>query len=84
MEDPAFYPRSDATATPPLPRGVTLCDLLDRVLNKGVVLTGEIVISVAGVELLYISVNLLISSVATLLEPVEAAASHQEIHYAVA
>lgn len=52
----------------PSNREVSLTDLLDRVLTKGVVLTGEIVISVAGVELIYIGVNALVSSVETLLE----------------
>lgn len=48
-------------------REISLTDLLDRVLNKGVVLSGEIVISVAGVGLIYIGVNALLSSVETLL-----------------
>ena len=45
--------------------GVSLCELLDRVLNTGVVATGEIVISVAGVDLIYINLQLLLSSVET-------------------
>lgn len=52
-------------------RQVSLCEVLDRVLNKGVVLTGEIVISVADIELLYVGINLLISSVETLLEAMD-------------
>lgn len=48
-------------------RQVSLCEVLDRVLDKGAVLTGEIVISVADIELLYVGINLLISSVETLL-----------------
>lgn len=50
---------------------ISLCELLDRVLNKGAVLTGEIVISIANIELLYIGVNLLISSVEKLLDTME-------------
>lgn len=50
---------------------VSICELLDRVLNKGAVLTGEIVISVANIELLYVGVSLLISSIETLLEAME-------------
>ena len=53
---------------PALEREVTLCDLLDRVLNKGAVLTGEIVISVADIELIYVGLSLVISSVETLLQ----------------
>lgn len=50
---------------------VSLCELLDRVLNKGAVLTGEIVISIANIELIYIGVNLLISSIEKLLDTME-------------
>ena len=52
-------------------RRVSLCELLDRVLNKGAVLVGEICVSVAGVELLYVAVNVLVSSVETLLEAMD-------------
>lgn len=45
--------------------GVSLCELLDRVLNTGVVATGDIVISVAGVDLIYLNLQLLLSSVET-------------------
>lgn len=48
-------------------REMSLCELLDRVLNKGVVLTGEVVISVAGVDLIYVGLNVVLSSVETLL-----------------
>jgi len=44
---------------------VSLCELLDRVLNKGVVLQGDVVISVADVDLIYLGVRLLLSSVDT-------------------
>lgn len=50
-----------------LQRQVALCELLDRVLNKGVVLVGEVTISVADIDLLYLGINLVISSVETLL-----------------
>ncbi len=43
----------------------SLCELLDRVLNTGVVAIGEIVISVAGVDLIYLNLNLLLTSVET-------------------
>jgi len=46
-------------------RPVTLCEVLDRVLNKGVVVTGEVVISVAGVDLLYLGLNVVLTSVET-------------------
>lgn len=46
-------------------RPVSLSEMLDRVLNKGAVVAGEVVISLAGVELLYLGVNLVLTSVET-------------------
>lgn len=46
-------------------KGASLCELLDRVLNTGVVAMGEVVISVAGVDLIYLNLNLLLTSVET-------------------
>jgi gas vesicle protein GvpA/GvpJ/GvpM family len=43
-----------------------LVDLLDRLLAGGVVLAGDITISLAGVDLVQISLRALISSVSTL------------------
>ena len=45
---------------------VTLIELVDRVLNKGVVLTGDITLSVAGVDLVYVGLRVLLASVASL------------------
>ena len=44
---------------------VTLLELVDRVLNKGVVLTGDITLSVAGVDLVYVGLRVLLASVST-------------------
>ena len=41
----------------------SLVDLLDRLLATGVVVTGEVTISIAGVDLVYLSLNALLSSV---------------------
>lgn len=49
----------------PAENNSSLCELLDRVLNTGVVVMGEIVISVAGVDLIYLNLNLLLTSVET-------------------
>ena len=49
----------------PQENNASLCELLDRVLNTGVVAMGEIVISVAGVDLIYLNLNLLLTSVET-------------------
>jgi hypothetical protein len=48
---------------------LALVDLLDRLLAGGVVLTGDVTISLAGVDLVQISLRALISSVSTLAEP---------------
>jgi hypothetical protein len=45
---------------------VTLVELVDRVLNKGVTLTGDITLSVAGVDLVYVGLRVLLASVGTL------------------
>lgn len=55
----------------PLAHEVSICELLDRVMNKGVVLTGELTISVADIELLYVGLSLVISSVETLIDTME-------------
>ena len=47
---------------------VSICEVLDRVLNKGIVVAGEINISVADVDLLYLGVNLILTSVETARE----------------
>jgi hypothetical protein len=46
-------------------REVALVDLVDRLLAGGVVLAGEITLSVADVDLVQVSLRALISSVAT-------------------
>ena len=52
---------------------VTLVELVDRVLNKGVVVAGDITLSVADVDLVYVGLRVLLSSVATLEEQRERA-----------
>ena len=47
---------------------LALVDLLDRLLAGGVVLTGDITISLADVDLVHVSLRALISSVQTLAE----------------
>jgi hypothetical protein len=44
---------------------VTLLDLLDRILDKGVILRGDLTISVADVDLVYVGLKLLVASVET-------------------
>lgn len=42
---------------------MTLLDLLDGIIDTGVVVTGEILISVANIDLIVIDLKLLISSI---------------------
>jgi gas vesicle structural protein len=44
---------------------LALSELLDRALNKGVVLWGDATISVAGVDLVYVGLKVLLASVDT-------------------
>jgi len=46
----------------------SLLELLDRVVNKGVVISGDLVISVADVDLIYLGLRVLLTSVETALE----------------
>jgi len=45
---------------------VSLLEVLDRVLEKGVVISGDVVISVADVDLVYLGLKVLLSSVETM------------------
>src|SRR5450631_3853714 len=44
-------------------RNFTLLELLDRLLDKGVMVKGEILLSVADIDLVYLNLGLLLSSV---------------------
>jgi hypothetical protein len=44
-------------------REVTLLDLLDRILDKGVILFGDVTISVADVDLIYLGLKVLLTSI---------------------
>lgn len=44
---------------------VELAEALDRVLNRGAVLRGDVVISVADVDLLYLDLRVVLSSIDT-------------------
>ena len=50
-------------------QSVSLCDALDRVLHTGVVALGEVTISVADVDLLYVGLQLVITSIEAGREP---------------
>ncbi len=56
----------------PTSPGTALVDVLDQLLDTGLVLDGQIVLSVAGVDLVHVGLRALVSSVDTaarLLQP---------------
>jgi hypothetical protein len=48
-------------------RDISLVEILDRALGAGVVITGDITISLADVDLVYLNLRLLVGSVGTIL-----------------
>jgi hypothetical protein len=44
---------------------VPLCEALDRILNKGAVLFGEVMISVADIDLVYLGLQVILASTET-------------------
>ena len=45
---------------------LVLSDLLSHVLDKGVVITGDVIISIAGIDLIAVSLSVLISALETI------------------
>lgn len=43
----------------------SLVDLINKLLDRGVVITGDVTISVAGVDLVYLGLSAVLTSVAT-------------------
>ena len=78
---PPLLPSNSSVAPRPRPRGferpVSLSEVLDRVLNKGAVVAGEVVISVAGIDLVYLALNLVLTSV----ETARASKAHSEVSH---
>ena len=52
---------------------ISLLEILDHVLNSGVVIHGSLVISLAGVDLVYVGLNVILTSVETALRNMQAA-----------
>jgi len=50
---------------------MSLLDILDHVLNSGVVIHGSLVISLAGVDLVYVGLNVILTSVETALRNID-------------
>lgn len=58
--EPRRSPRPRGAAPPE--RDHTLAELVSRVVDRGVVVTGEVVISVAGVDLVYLALDVLLAA----------------------
>ena len=48
---------------------MALVDLVDRLIDGGVVLTGDVVLSLAGVDLVYVGLRLVVAPVHQLRRP---------------
>lgn len=49
---------------------ISLLEILDNVLNSGVVIQGSVVLSLAGVDLVYVGLNVVLTSVETALRSI--------------
>ncbi|MBI3078579.1 MAG: gas vesicle protein [Deltaproteobacteria bacterium] len=58
----------DGEADTLLRRQVTLLETLDRLLNRGIVIAGDLTLSVGDVDLIYLGLRLLLCSVETARE----------------
>jgi len=59
-------PRAPLPKAPSLEhQDVSLCEALDRILNKGAVLFGEVMISVADIDLVYLGLQVILASMET-------------------
>ena len=54
---------------------VSLLEILDNVLNSGVVIQGSVVLSLAGVDLVYVGLNVVLTSVETALRSIREGSS---------
>ena len=61
--DPGRLPARSTGALPGRPPSDSLADILERVLDKGIVIAGDIQINLLDIELLTIKLRLLVASV---------------------
>ena len=60
-------------------REVTLLDLVDRAVDHGVILAGDITIAVADIDLIYVGLQVLLASVERVGEPRAERAVEEEV-----
>lgn len=65
MTEPERFEIFDSSET-------SLLDLVDNLLNQGVVITGELVLGLAGVDLIYLRLSALLCAADRILPPPEA------------
>jgi len=51
---------------------ISLVDILDHVLNQGVIVRGNLVISLAGVDLVYVGLDVILTSIETAMRHIAA------------
>lgn len=66
--DPPTAPRGGSPSELELQEQLVLSELLNRVLDRGVVVSGDVTISVAGIDLVYLALDVLLTSVETARE----------------
>lgn len=59
---------------------ISLCEALDRILSKGAVVVGELTISVANIDLIYLGLQLIITSIETAQEIINPMRGKRGIH----
>ncbi|HEX6803748.1 MAG TPA: gas vesicle protein [Terriglobales bacterium] len=53
---------------------LSLVDILDHVLNQGIIIRGNLVISLAGVDLVYVGLDVILTSIETAMRHMNAPA----------
>ena len=62
---------------------VCLCEVLDRVLNKGVVVAGDLTISVADIDLIYLGLEVVLTSVETARDGLRRAPPERAVNWRI-
>lgn len=65
---PKYAGTRKADFSPASAEQLSLCETLDRLLNKGAVVAGEVTLSVANIDLIYLGLQVIITSIQTARE----------------
>jgi hypothetical protein len=71
MSDANALAGSSDRSEPLLSRDVSLVEILDRALGAGIVISGDLTISIADIDLVYLNLRLLLGSVDTVTGAVD-------------